>query len=252
MDAGSVIVAASEKGLSKRTMTDWTAQLIRQKLQPTMENFLKFIKKKAEEMDEDDHPSRPPVTKQQTTPQGKPYRFPVFHTREMVGCKLCGDNHALFQCPDFRNQTVDQRQAITQRLNACGGLTTPQETVSLKGPVVPVEGDTTSRGIISTIEFVSSATIDYSSTIRIIYSSSPIERSNDAVARIATNNLSTTTTEATCNTTAGSLASILGTCLATLEHQGKLHKTRGLVDNGSSVSFISARLATGLSTLGTI
>ena len=80
MDAGSVIVAASEKGLSKRTMTDWTAQLIRQKLQPTMENFLKFLKNKTEELDEDDHPSRPPVTKQQTTPQGKPYRVPVFHT----------------------------------------------------------------------------------------------------------------------------------------------------------------------------
>ena len=247
MDAGSVIVAASEKGLSKWTMTDWTAQLIRQKIQPTKENFLKFLKNKAEEMDEDDHPSRPPVTKQQTTPQRKPYWVPVFHTREMVGCKLCGDNHALFQCPDFRNQTVDQRQATTQCLKACGNCLgidhSTRDCISKRScrtcggrhhSLLHHTGFSQPSNSYHQQQMTTSQQ-PVSSTHH-VQSNAPITH----VARIATNNFSSTTTEATCITAAGSLASILGTCLATLEHQGRLYKASGLVDNGSSVSFISA------------
>ena len=54
MDAGSVMVAAAEKGLNKETMLEWSAYTSRKKLQPSMENFRAFITRKAEELDEED------------------------------------------------------------------------------------------------------------------------------------------------------------------------------------------------------
>ena len=54
MDAGSVVVAAAEKGLNKETMLEWSAHAARKKLDPTMENFRAFITRKAEELDEEE------------------------------------------------------------------------------------------------------------------------------------------------------------------------------------------------------
>ena len=58
MDAGSVIVAALERGFHKETMLDWTAHLANMGKDPTMKIFLAFILKKAAELDEEDTPLR--------------------------------------------------------------------------------------------------------------------------------------------------------------------------------------------------
>ena len=54
-------------------------------------------------------------------PAIKSYKTPVLHMKESSGCKLSSNaSHFLFQCPDFRNMMVEQRQATSQRLKACG------------------------------------------------------------------------------------------------------------------------------------
>ena len=54
------------------------------------------------------------------------------------------------------------------------------------------------------------------------------------------------TTDPVCNTTATSKATILGTCVTTVESQGKLQKARALMDNDSSLTFITSRMVNSL------
>ena len=50
VNAGSIMVAAAEKGLSKRTMSERMAYTAREKVTPTMDAFRQFIRQKAEEL----------------------------------------------------------------------------------------------------------------------------------------------------------------------------------------------------------
>ena len=54
------------------------------------------------------------------------------------------------------------------------------------------------------------------------------------------------TTDSVCNTTATSKATILGMCVTTVESKGKLQKARALMDNGSSLTFITSRMVNSL------
>ena len=129
MDAGAVMVAVAEKGLAKKAMSEWTAHLAKSKLEPTMTVFQEFITQKAEELDEDDTFSKSSAPPKHNTPvSSRPYnpgrrtpRNPVLYAREnSSGCEYCKDlSHVLYQCPDFRQLTVEQRQATAQRLKVC-------------------------------------------------------------------------------------------------------------------------------------
>ena len=54
------------------------------------------------------------------------------------------------------------------------------------------------------------------------------------------------TAESPCLTSDVSLTSILGTCVATVEHRGSLYRARALLDNGSAFSFVTSRFVTQL------
>ena len=74
MDAGSVMVAAAEKGLAKKAMAEWTAYLAKGKPSPTMEMLKEFLLQKAEELDEEGTTSKTPVaTFKHSAAPSKPY-----------------------------------------------------------------------------------------------------------------------------------------------------------------------------------
>ena len=134
MDAGSVLVAVAERGLSQTTMVQWNAHCAREGVAPTLEAFRQFIRRKAEELDEEDPHSRSTTPSKATTPpkatvpsrqsnnqSRRPSRNTVFHVKEKTsGCKLCGDlYHMIYLCPEFKGQTAEQRLATVQRLKIC-------------------------------------------------------------------------------------------------------------------------------------
>ena len=268
MDAGSVIVAASEKGLARKTMAEWTAHLAKEKLDPTMKNFQEFLIRKAEELDEEDTihktsaaPARSQHAAQPRTynPGRRPPRATVLYTRESSGCKLCNDmTHVLFQCPDFKNLTVDQRQATAQRLKACTNCLgmdhmtknclskrscrtcgRRHHTLLHRGeppPQVPQHPQ-------SPASSYTPQALQHGPQQQGPYYQQPPTSNINSTATQPTTMVSTT--DPACNT-ATSIANILGTCVTVIECKGKQHKARALIDNGSCLTFITSRMVNSL------
>ena len=126
-DAGNVFVAIAERGLAQNTSSSWNAYCARKSITPTLEAFRQFLRQKADELEEEEppsrstHPSKTTTLYKATVPSKqapiqprKQSRNPVFHVKEKTsGYKLCGDlYHMIYLYPEFKGQTADQRQSI--------------------------------------------------------------------------------------------------------------------------------------------
>ena len=269
------MVAVAEKGLAKKAMSEWTAHLAKSKLEPTMTVFQEFITQKAEELDEDDTFSKSSAPPKHNTPvSSRPYnpgrrtpRNSVLYARETSsGCEYCKDlSHVLYQCPDFRQLTVEQRQMTAQRLKVCNNcLGSDHITRSCLSKC-------SCRSCLSKCSCRSCRRRHYSLLHRADsepntahyqqqppappYQQShpasqqrPAQQYSPQQAQLprspptpASNHVSTTDT--TCNTASGSIAR---TCVTTIESKGRQHKAKALLDNGSRLTFITSKMVSTL------
>ena len=255
------MVAVAERGLAKRAMSEWTAYLSKEKAAPTMTTIRTFLLQKAEELDDGDTVTKTPVTssKPHSTPPSRTYnpgrkmlRNPTFHTKEATsGCKLCEDAfHVLFQCPEFRNLTLEQRQSTTQRLKVCNNCLSNHQVKNCLSrrscrtcgrrhhsllhrgePLMPGQADPPQSALQQQHQPAPP------------YQQRPTPHTSAIVTPPVTN---VSTTDPTCNMASTSSAMILGTCVAMIESQGKLHKARALLDNGSCLTFITTKMVNTL------
>ena len=121
MDAGSVIVAAAEKGLAKKAMAEWRAHhLANGKASPTMEMLRESLLQKAEEIDEEDTTSKTPVStfkhsaapSKPYNPRRKPARNAVLYTKQVA-------KYVTMHIILYINVQNLRRQATVQRLKVC-------------------------------------------------------------------------------------------------------------------------------------
>ena len=155
--------------------------------------------------------------------------------KEFSGCKL-GSNasHFLFQYPDFRNITVEQRQATSQRLKACGNCLGENHS----------SRNCTSKQSCQTCGRRRHSLLHQPNVPQQLQYLQPSTTSSPPVNTVQSNHVSET--DPVCNTATSSVTVILGTCIVTIEHQGKLQKARALIDNGSGLSFIISKLTNTL------
>ena len=269
-DAGSVMVAAAEKGLNKKTMLEWSAHTAKEKLVPTMKVFREFLIMKAEELDEEDvfhkppsAPSRPhnAVPPRTYNPGRKAPHPTVLYTRESSsGCKLCSDiYHVLFQCPDFKGLTVEQRQTTAQRLKVCTNcLGSDHQTRSCLSKRSCRTCGRKHHTLLHRRDhqplaaqyqqpqapyYPPQPVQQHSLRQAQHYQQQPPQQTGPTAQQPAT---LVSTTDPACNTTSTSTAMILGTCVTTIESQGRQHKARALLDNGSCLTFITTRMVNSL------
>ena len=155
--------------------------------------------------------------------------------KESSGCKLCSNaSHFLIQCPDFRNMTVEQRQATFQRLKACGNCL--EEDHSSRNCPSKRSSRTCGRRHHSLLHGLNAP--------QQLQYLQPFTTSSPLVNTVQSNHVSET--DPVCNTATGKVTVVLGTCIVTIEHHGKLQKARALIDNGSGLSFITSKLTNKL------
>ena len=237
-------------------MSDWTAHLANMGKDPTMKTFLV---KKAAELDEEDTPRRTTATssKQPYTapprtynPGRKPPRATVLYTREQGSCKLCNDaNHVLFQCPELKSLSVDQRQSTAQRLQACiNCLGTDHKTRSCLSKRSCRTCGKRHHTLLHRGE-PPQQRAQYQQQQALACIPQPQQQGHlqQVMPPPTLNTVSTlvSTTNTVCNTATGT-ATILGTCVTTIEWQGRQHKARALMDNGSCLTFITSRMVSSL------
>ena len=155
--------------------------------------------------------------------------------KESSGCKLFSNaSHFLFQCPDFRNMTVEQRQATSQGLKACGNCL-GEDHSSRNCP---------SKRSCQTCGRRHHSILHRPNAPQQLQYLQPSTTSSPPVNTVQSNHVYET--DPVCNTATGSVTVILATCIVTIEHQGKLQKAQTLIDNGSGLSFITSKLTNTL------
>ena len=260
-----MMVAAAEKGLTKKAMAEWTAYLAKGKASPMMETLREFLLQKAEELDEEDTTSKTPVAtfkhsaapSKPYNPGRKPARNAVLYTKEFTAsCKMCNDaHHVLYQCSQLKSLTVDQRQSTVQRLKVCTNCLGSDHllkncfskrscrTCGRKHHTLLHRGDQQP----SVVHQQSSIPSYPTCSTQTPQQKTPNQLPSQPQGQVATlSAIFVSTTDPVCNTTASSNATILGTCVTTVESQGKLQKARALMDNSSSVTFITSRMVNSL------
>ena len=238
MDAGSVMVAAAEKGLAKKAMAEWTAYPAKGKASSTMETLREFLLQKAEELDEEDTTSKTPVAtfkhsaapSKPYNPGRKPARNAVLYTKEFTAsCKMCNDaHHVLYQCSQFKSLTVDQRQSTVQRLKVCTNCLGSDHllkncfskrscrTCGRKHHTLLHRGDQQPSVAHQQLSIPSYPTCSTQTPQQKTLNQLPSQPRGQVATPSAT---FVSTTDPVCNTTATSKATILGTCVTTVESQ---------------------------------
>ena len=204
-----------------------------------MDNFRVIIKRKAMELDDESTLGKSPAVKSSAPPRQqysqprRPAKTTTFHLNEQQsGCKVCGDfyHHFLYQCPDFKGQTVDQRQATVQRLKMCTNCLGSDHAAR----------NCPSRRSCRVCARRHNTLLHRNKTPPSQQHTSPAVPPTQQPATLVS------TMDSVCNTVSSSTAMILGTCVAVIESKGRQQKTRALMDNGSCLTFVTSRLVSSL------
>ena len=113
----TVMSLIMELKMSGTIFQDWMKDTLSMKKPPSAEHMMDFVERYRRGLAATGTQVKPAPH----FPVKMSYKTPVLHMKESSGCKLCSiASHFLLQRPNFRNMTVEQRQATFQRLKACG------------------------------------------------------------------------------------------------------------------------------------
>ena len=273
---GQMIAALVEAKMDSKVLEDWRIEQPPSVI-PDAEALLKFLRKRKGALgsvEREFHYSRPP---KQSVPQNKPSpsnsnkgkAVLTLHTVDSVSCSLCHQEHPLHLCSQFRDMDVNSRHKVFSPLKACYNCLRSGHTVrqcpsrysckecgqkhhtllhrskqrvqtALPTQVIPAAIPSGQPAQPALVAAPSTPTVFTTPAFTSVLGATPPSSSTTTTPYQVyppTTSLAATLPEKT---------SLLCSFRAVVEVEGRMVAVRGIFDNGSTISFVTRRIANAL------
>ncbi len=230
LETGALLTSIAETSMNESTYAEWAKFSSKYSKVPDIKIFKEFLDEQLKVL-----PSKSKSVKYQ--PCKSTSRVTVHHVDAHRKCSVCDkDYHALYFCLAFKNLSADDRFSTIQRLKLCHNCLGNDHFTRNCRCVTSCKKCNKRHHTLLHHESIANK------------SSSQASSKDDANS--ATSSQTPSQTSATARTGLPSsnkeVTTVLMTCQLMVEANGHKQKGRALIDTGSSVSFITSRLANAL------
>ena len=229
-DSEFLLTSIAELSMDEETQKEWALYTHEHKQVPNFKTFLAFLDRAVGALPSKSSKGRASLQAHKKTS----FKAITHIARGKSTCQICeGEAHPAYFCPAFKGLTTDKRFSTAQKLKLCHNcLGTDNLTRTCRSSRTCKRCNKRHHTLLHREEVTPSRTTA---------SSVPAE----TPANPSTSNL--VTTQATmAGPVNGKVTTLLMTCELLVDVQGCRQNARALIDTGSSISFITCRLANSL------
>lgn len=223
--------------LDPSTLRDWEKERNNITKLPTLQDFNKYLKNRADLLETVEETSA--HTKQQPQPQrrhsdvthNRPKTFVVNQTQKqsLFKCPVCKNNHTIYQCTKFKSMPIETRIERVKQLNLCTNCLRSghdEQSCRLSSCRLCTQRHNTMLHNNNTIPKASTSTSSEGCVVLpTIQEKKQIESSSVTLSSVHYSQV------------------LLSTAIISIpDNNGHIHKVRALLDNGSTSSFITETL----------